>query len=71
LAKGIADIKLEIAIERYTDDKASLEQGSDLAGVSLWRFLDELRERNVRLKYTLQDAEAEVENLPLKKRGDS
>jgi predicted HTH domain antitoxin len=31
--------------------------------VSLWRFLDELRRRNVALKYTMVDAESEISKL--------
>jgi predicted HTH domain antitoxin len=68
LDKGIADTKLDIAIQRYISDKVSLEQGAEMAGLSLWRFLDELRKRNVQLKYTLEDAESEVERLRMKKK---
>jgi hypothetical protein len=33
-----------------------------IAGMSLWKFLDELRKRNVTLKYSIADAEAEIES---------
>lgn len=61
--KGLAEAKMDIAVERYVKEKASLEQGSTIAGVSLWRFLDELRKRNVQLKYSLPDAESEINRL--------
>ena len=58
--KGVADAKMDIAIDRYVKEKSSLEQSSAIAGVSLWSFLDELRRRNVALKYSMADAEAEI-----------
>jgi len=50
---GLAEARMDIAVDRYVKDKASLEKSSNIAGVSLWRFLDELRRRNVALKYSL------------------
>jgi predicted HTH domain antitoxin len=61
--KGLADAKMDIAVERYVKERTSLEQSSSVAGVSLWRFLDELRQRNVSLKYSTADAESEIERL--------
>jgi predicted HTH domain antitoxin len=61
--KGLAEAKMDIAVERYVKERTSLEQSSAVAGVSLWRFLDELRQRNVGLKYSTADAEAEIERL--------
>jgi predicted HTH domain antitoxin len=60
--RGVADAKMDIAVDRYAKDKSSLEQSSAVAGVSLWRFLDELRQRKVALKYSMEDAEAEIES---------
>lgn len=39
-----------------------------VAGVSLWRFLDELRKRNVALKYSMGDAESEILRLLARRR---
>ena len=61
--KGLAEAKMDIAVERYVKERTSLEQSSSVAGVSLWRFLDELRQRNVSLKYSTADAESEIERL--------
>jgi len=35
--------------------------------VSFWRFLDELRRRNVSLKYSMTDAESEIDRLLARK----
>ena len=67
VGKGLAEARMDIAIERYATEKASLEQSSAIAGASLWKFLDELKRRNVALKYSLADAESEISSL-LKKR---
>ncbi|MDE1854211.1 MAG: UPF0175 family protein [Thaumarchaeota archaeon] len=61
--KGLTEARMDIAIERYTKEQDSLEQASAVAGVSLWRLLDELKRRNVALKYTAADAEAEINKL--------
>ncbi len=66
--RGVGEAKMDIAVDRYVKEKSSLEQSSGIAGVSLWRFLDELRRRNVALKYSMADAEAEIERAAAKRR---
>ncbi len=61
--KGLTEVKMDIAIDHYVKEETSLEQSSNIAGVSLWRFLDELRKRNVPLKYSVADAEAEISKV--------
>ncbi len=63
VGKGLAEARMDIAVDGYVKEKASLEQSSAIASVSLWRFLDELRRRNVALKYTMVDAESEISKL--------
>jgi predicted HTH domain antitoxin len=66
--KGLSEAKMDIAVDRYVKEKTSLEQASALAGVSLWKFLDELRKRNVALKYSMADAESEIGRLIARRR---
>ena len=61
--KGLGEARMDVAVDRYVKERASLEQSSNIAGVSLWRFLDELRRRNAALKYTAADGEAEVSRV--------
>jgi len=61
--RGLGEARIDIAVERYVKEKVSLEQASVIAGVSLWKFLDELRSRNVLLKYSAADAEAEINRI--------
>jgi len=68
VGKGMTEARMDIAVDRYVKERASLGQASGIAGVSLWRFLDELRRRNVALKYSAADAEAEIKKV-LARRG--
>jgi predicted HTH domain antitoxin len=61
--RGLGEARMDIAVERYAKEKVSLERASDIAGVSLWKFLEELRTRNVMLKYSAADAEAEINKI--------
>jgi predicted HTH domain antitoxin len=61
--KGLAETRMDIAVDRYVKDRASLGKASSLAGVSLWGLLDELKRRNVALKYSTAEAEAEIKRV--------
>ncbi len=63
LDKGLAEVKMDIAVDDYVKGKTSMEKSAETSGVSLWRFLDELRKRNVALKYSSADAENEIEKI--------
>jgi predicted HTH domain antitoxin len=67
VSMGLIEARMDLAVDRYVKDKASLERSSKMAGVSMWRFLDELRRRNVALKYSMSDAESEINRLLAKK----
>lgn len=49
MLKGLEQLKLDTGIESYVKGKTSLEKSSKIAGVSIWRFLEELT--NQRLAY--------------------
>jgi len=68
LDRGLPEAKTDIAVDRYVKDKTSLEQSAEIAGVSLWKFLDELRTRNIMLKYSLADAQSEIEKILSRKK---
>jgi predicted HTH domain antitoxin len=65
---GMADARMDIAVDRYVKERTSLGQSATMADVSLWRFLDELRRRNVALRYSSADAQAEIEGTLAKRR---
>jgi predicted HTH domain antitoxin len=66
--KGFTEARMDIAVDRYVEEMTSLEQSATLAGVSFWRFLDEVRRRNVQLRYSMADAESEIDRLLARKK---
>jgi len=63
LWKSIAQEKIEYALKQYLEDKISLGKASEIAGISIWEFHDELHKRNISLKYKISEAELEIEKI--------
>ncbi len=63
LTKGLEEVKIDMAIDLYTKGKVSLERASKVGGISIWHLLDELRNRRIALRYTIEDAEEEIKQL--------
>ncbi len=63
LSIGISEIRIKEALENYATGKTSLEKAVESANVSLWRFLDLLKEKKVPLKYSAEDAEREIKSI--------
>ncbi len=61
LEKGIKEVKLEYALELYKKGKISLMKTGELAGISLWEILEIVRERKIPMRYTIEDAEKDLE----------
>ncbi len=57
MLKGPEEFKLDIGIDSYVKAKASLEKSSGIAGVSVWRLLDELANRKIGIRYRLEGAQ--------------
>ena len=63
LWKSVAQEKIDYALKEYIDDKISLGKAAEFAGISIWEMLDELKKRNITLKYKISEAELEIEKL--------
>lgn len=63
MLKGLEEVKLDMGIDSYLKGKTSLERSSRIAGVSVWRFLDELTNRKIGLRYRLEDAREEIAKI--------
>ena len=63
LWKSVTHEKLEIALKEYLNDKISLGKAAENAGISIWEMLDELKSRNITLKYKISEAELEIEKI--------
>ncbi len=55
--------KIDLAIKDYLEDKISIGKAAEFAGVSIWQMIDELKRRNIGLKYKLSEAQLEIENV--------
>ena len=63
LWKNIAQEKLEFALKEYLNDKISIGRASEIASISIWEMLDELKKRNITLNYKISEAELEIERI--------
>lgn len=60
LERGVEDWRVETAVDRYRDGEVSVGKAAELAGLSLWRFLDVLAERGVETNYTEADLDDDL-----------
>ena len=63
LGRGVEDWRIDTAIRRYRDGDVSLGRAAEIAGMSLWRFLDILEDRRVEVNYTESDLETDLAAL--------
>ncbi|MEK6984207.1 MAG: UPF0175 family protein [Nanoarchaeota archaeon] len=63
LALGLKQYALKDAIEQYTEGKVSIEKAAEFADVSIWKFLDVLKERKMPIRYDLEDIKKEIEDI--------
>jgi predicted HTH domain antitoxin len=63
LSRGLTEEKLDLAVDSYMKGKTSLGKSAEAAGVSMYRFLDELRNRRTGLRYRVEDAERELREI--------
>ena len=63
LALGLKDYMVQEALKQYTEGKTSMEKAAELADVSIWKFLDVLKERRIPIRYDLDDIKKEIEEI--------
>lgn len=63
LALGLKQYMIKDALEMYVEGKISMEKAAELADVSIWKFLDVLKERKIPLRYDLEDIKKEIEEI--------
>ena len=63
LWRSINEEKTDFAIKEYLNEKISMGRAAKIAGISIWEMLDELKKRNITLKYKIAEAQSEIENL--------
>ena len=63
LWRSINEEKTDFAIKEYLNEKISMGKAAEIAGISIWEMLDELKKRDITLKYKISEAQSEIENL--------
>ena len=63
LSLGLKQYIMKEAIDQYTEGKISMEKASELADVSIWKFLDIIKERKIPIRYDLEDLKKEIEEI--------
>lgn len=68
LSLGLKQYMAQEALKQYSEGKISMEKAAELADVSIWRFLDIMKERKVPIRYDLEDMKKEIEEILLAKK---
>lgn len=55
--------KIDEVFKNYKEGKISLGKSSEIAEVSIWRFLDLMKERKIQMKYNLDDIKKEADRI--------
>ncbi|HKZ49295.1 MAG TPA: UPF0175 family protein [Thermoplasmata archaeon] len=63
LRRGIAERKLERALEAYQRGKATLVKASHMAGLTVWEMLEVFRDRKITIQYGVDDLEEDLRTL--------
>ena len=63
LSLGLKDYTIKNAINQYMEGKISMEKAAELAEVSIWKFLDIMKDRKVPIRYDLEDIKKEIEGI--------
>ena len=63
LALGLNQYMIKDALRLYSEGKISMEKASEIADVSIWKFLDVLKERKIPIRYDLEDLKKEIGNI--------
>lgn len=60
LRKGLSDIRVQIAVERYQTGDVSVNEAARIAGVSVAEWLEIARERNLTTQLSPDDLDADA-----------
>lgn len=63
LALGLKEHMMREAVKQYSEGKVSMEKAAEFADVSIWKFLDVIKERKIPIRYDLDDIKKEIEEV--------
>jgi predicted HTH domain antitoxin len=57
------ELKIQIAIYFYEKGKLPFGKARELAGLSVWEFMEKLKENQVPIKYDVEDFKEDLETI--------
>ncbi|MBI4017305.1 MAG: UPF0175 family protein [Candidatus Aenigmarchaeota archaeon] len=63
LERGLKQLALERALELYRSGKITFWKAASLAKLTLWEFLEEVKQRKISLPYTLEEARKDIADV--------
>ena len=63
LRLGIKQYLIEKGVALYSEGKVSLEKASEISEVSIWKFMDILRDKKIPLHYDLDAIKKEIKEI--------
>lgn len=63
LLRGLAEAKIEYALQLYSVGKVSLWKAARLAGCSLWQMIEHAKERKITAQYSEKELREDLEAL--------
>jgi len=61
LERGLADVRIEIAIELFSKGKVSVSEAADIANLGVGEMMDELVKRGVKQEINIDDIRGSLE----------
>ncbi|MDB4459236.1 UPF0175 family protein [bacterium] len=61
--KGITEWRMEIAVEKYRSEQATLSRAAEIAGISQWDFIACMGKAGLELHYDPDDLENDLKAL--------
>ena len=63
LSQAVKDWLIERSLEDYEHGRLTLWQAARKCGLSLWEMIEEVRAREIRVPYTLEDLKEDLKGL--------
>jgi predicted HTH domain antitoxin len=56
----MGELRMEMAVEQYRQEKISLSRAAELSGLTLWDFVARMKETHLELHYDESDLEQDL-----------
>jgi predicted HTH domain antitoxin len=63
LTRALRDWRIDGSLKDYEEGRTTLWQAASRCGLSLWEMIDEVRKREVRVPYTLDELKEDLKGL--------